>query len=593
MAPLPSEIIRGTVASSGQPLRSNSIVARLLRNEGVAAGSEFRRIMDIPCVEWRDAIDGEFIARLTDYLRAPGGTLSLFPVQAAGLLALHDYGGLFGVITTGGGKTLLTYLAAHMRNAQRPVLLAPAGLVDKTLDDYRSYLQHFRPPPTVRIVTYEALGRVEYDGVLDELDPDLLMLDEFQGVAKVQSAGCAKRVRDFIARRIKDGRRVPVLAVTATPMDQSLRDFHHILMWALPFYCPLPMTWNEFEEWANAVDEDVDEFSRTAPGALLHMADSFGISANLDSLTRARLAVRRRLETCPGVVMTDDVPTGVRLQIVLDCSHGPDEVTMGHLEHLRATWETPAEDLLTEAVDMWRHAHEVLCGFVYYLDPAPPEAWLDARREWHRFVRHVLSHNRRRLFTPRQVRNAVQRGEYPEARAVHDAWFEIEPTYDREKHKKARWHSTWMLDFAAAWAHQTSGIVWTQHTEFGKTFAKHAGVPYFGQQGRDAKKRYIEDEACRGRPCVASIKANHKGRNLQHGWFENLIVSFPPNAKLLEQLLGRTFRTGQRQPIVRARFLVTVPEQQQCFDRAVKTAEMQEQVLRQRQKLLYAERLVA
>ena len=76
--------------------------------------------------------EAEQIDLLTNHLRTPGGTMRLRPVQAQALYEMHDYGGLFGPIRVSGGKTLITLLAALVLEAQRPMLIVPAALIEKT-----------------------------------------------------------------------------------------------------------------------------------------------------------------------------------------------------------------------------------------------------------------------------------------------------------------------------------------------------------------------------------------------------------------------------------------------------------------------------
>ncbi len=70
---------------------------------GVSHSAELARIIALPRRVWEEK--GERLAAaLTEYLRAPGGTQKLRPVQAAALQEAHDFGGLFGPIRVGAGK---------------------------------------------------------------------------------------------------------------------------------------------------------------------------------------------------------------------------------------------------------------------------------------------------------------------------------------------------------------------------------------------------------------------------------------------------------------------------------------------------------
>src|SRR5262245_65169047 len=98
-------------------------------NVAVRATAEVARILALPR---RDPSASEVTDELTGLLRTSRGTMRLRPVQA---LALHDlgvYGGAFCPIGVGEGKTLITLLAPYVLEAQRPLLLLPAALIEKT-----------------------------------------------------------------------------------------------------------------------------------------------------------------------------------------------------------------------------------------------------------------------------------------------------------------------------------------------------------------------------------------------------------------------------------------------------------------------------
>lgn len=70
------------------------------------------------------------------------------------------YGGLFGPIPVGEGKTLISLLAPYLLQAQRPVLLLPAMLVEKTHRERAELSKHWHIPLNIRLISIESLGRV-------------------------------------------------------------------------------------------------------------------------------------------------------------------------------------------------------------------------------------------------------------------------------------------------------------------------------------------------------------------------------------------------------------------------------------------------
>jgi intein/homing endonuclease len=69
----------------------------------VTKSAELRRILALPRRVWEEKAQ-ELVPALSEYLRAPGGTQTLRPVQAISLVEMHDFGGLLGIIRVGGGK---------------------------------------------------------------------------------------------------------------------------------------------------------------------------------------------------------------------------------------------------------------------------------------------------------------------------------------------------------------------------------------------------------------------------------------------------------------------------------------------------------
>src|SRR5438128_2692375 len=92
----------------------------------VANSQELKRILALP----RRVADGsDLVEPLTQALKTPTGTQTLRPVQAQALYDMGTYGGLFGPLRVGSGKTLVTLLAPLLLEAKRPVLLLPANLI--------------------------------------------------------------------------------------------------------------------------------------------------------------------------------------------------------------------------------------------------------------------------------------------------------------------------------------------------------------------------------------------------------------------------------------------------------------------------------
>lgn len=175
---------------------------RFIPGKEVTRGPEFRRIRDLPRRDWEPGAEA-FAERLTAYLRAPGGTQKLRPVQAISLREAHDRGGLFGPQRVGAGKTNTSLLAATIMGARKPMLLIPAKLKDKTLRDMNAARKHWLVPPYIFIMSYELLGRPQSARALLDYVPDVIVADEcFVGETHIRTDAGDVPIRDVVERGV-------------------------------------------------------------------------------------------------------------------------------------------------------------------------------------------------------------------------------------------------------------------------------------------------------------------------------------------------------------------------------------------------------
>jgi len=557
-------------------------MGRIFRRKGVAHGSDFDRIATLPRRRWQEDPGLEQLRLdLTDWLKTPSGGMELRPVQAASLMELHDYGGLFGPQYVGAGKTLLSFLAPTVVGVERPLLLIPAKLRRKTEREFEELARHWLRHPDLRILTYEKLSR---DGGWEELkciNPDMIVADEVHRL-KAKQAGCTRKVR----RWMEENPGTKFCALSGTITTRSLREYAHILRWCLPNHSPLPHDLRALSDWADALDEKVDPKHRLNPGVLLELCTpqevQQGHAEGREGLTHAaRHGFRRRLTETHGVVATEAGYLGSSLSIqALKIQLPPD--ASGALDEMRRTQETPTGEPIAEPVDLWRHARELACGFVYRWDPTAPEDWLAVRKEWARFVREALGRGVRGLDTEFQVAKACKRGDLE--RGAYDAWVAVRGGF--KPNSVADWIHDATTTAAIDWLRRPEpGLCWVEHVAFGKKLSHLSGIPYFQQNGEDGKGNAIEQHQG---AAILSIAANNEGRNLQ-AWNRNLIVSCPPNGRVLEQLMGRTHRDGQRADEVTVEIGMACIEQWNALEQARADASYIEATTGQAQKLCYAD----
>lgn len=545
---------------------------------------ELSRILALP----RRRVDDfpeEYVERLTDLLKTPNGTWKLRPAQA---LALHDigvHGGAFCILGVGQGKTIVTLLAPYVLNAKRPMLLAPAGLLKKTERDRLLIEKHFRVPTNIRLFSYELLGRVQSVNELENYKPDLLMLDEGHR-GKNRRAAMTRRLLRFMQSHPE----TKVVDLSGTSMRTSILELHHRLLWCLKDRAPIPRTVEECEEWALALDEKVSDEARYLPGALLKLCADEDYEGGASDVVAVRRGYRRRLLETPGVVSAiaggEVVDAGLTIRAI---TYDVSKTTDRHFRTLRGDpedrenfpgWFTPDGWALSQPVDVWRHARELALGLHYAWDPRPPEDWRNARRDWAAFVREVLSRSRT-LDSELQVANACDAGKL-DATALN-RWRAVKDTF--KPNSVAVWHDDSALKVCAEWM-KTPGIVWTEHAWFAERLSEVTGSRYFGAKGLAADGVFIDD-ASAGEAIIASIDANKEGRNLQK-WHRNLVVSMQDGADVMQQLIGRTHRTGQEEDVT-VDILLGCREHANAMRKALAAAEAVRDTTGEDSKLLMAD----
>lgn len=535
----------------------------------VPASPEFLRIERLPRRIW-ERTDPEEVRLVSDAFKRPGGSQTLRTVQAVALLEAAEVGGGFFPLGVGVGKTLVSFLLARIMGAKRPLLLVPAKLKHKTLREAEKARRDWLFP-SFHLVSYELLSRENRAKYLEEYQPDLIVCDEAQKV-KNPSAAVTRRLARYLSKH-----RPPIVLMSGTFTRKSLLDYAHLLKWAVgPDKSPLPNDWAELQLWSFALDAK-DQGFRPDPGVLRRLVPA-GVPHTLETI---REGFKARLTQTKGVVASSESGYSGSLLVKGTLVKLPSSLSE-HYDRLRNLWETPDGHPFSEAVDLWRHARELACGFYYRWNPRPPEDWLAARKSWARFVRGVLSSSRT-LDSELQVVKAVKSGKLQEGVTLWNNWAQVRESFT--PNQEAVWLDSTVLEIAAKWLSDTTGLCWVEHRAFGEALAKLSGKPYYGQGGLSREGKNVEDE--KG-ACIVSIQANHEGRNLQR-FSKNLIVSCPPSGATLEQLLGRTHRPGQEEDEVEVEVLLACREQLAGVQKALLDAEYIQQTTGTPQKLLFCD----
>lgn len=495
--------------------------------ETVRDCDEFKRIWNLPIRRPRDL---QSLAQdLTRAFRTPNGTMTLRPTQAQLILEAYDQGGAYAAMPVGSGKTLASFLLPAFFQCQRPLLIIPAKMKPQAQADLERYRQHFRLPD-VRVMSYEYLSQPDNQEALLYLAPDLIILDEAH---KFRNIGAARSRRFF---GFLDRIQTRIVPMSGSVTRRRLKDFMHFLWYALPDgKAPVPYDPYTASMWGLALDSGVNAFERARPGPLLKLADRFGVPKDLTDLDRARQGFGARLASTPGVVIATEASTDAPLIIRSRPLTVPRSVDLA-LKTLRDTWVAPNGDELDSKLMLWASARELAQGFYSVWVPDAPEPWMRARKQWHKFVRKTIERCEPGLDSPFWV--AKKYAEHP----WHVDWVNVRDTF--EPNPVAIWVDDFLLKDAAKWLHETRGIAWVDRVDVGERLAKMAGVRYYGA-GKDNATAVLNASG----PIVCSTRAQGEGRNMQR-YNNNLLVSCPSSADDWNQIVGRTWRSGQTRTVL-------------------------------------------
>ena len=137
---------------------------------------------------------------------------------------------------------------------------------------------------------------------------------------------------------------------------------------------------------------------------------------------------------------------------------------------------------------------------------------------------------------------------------------------------------------AVEWAKEhREGIIWYHHPVIGRWLTQYltnAGIEHTYAPAGQNTKAYSPG-------LVVASYAHGTGKNLQHQ-YKNLFVELRREASIMEQTLGRTHRSGQKQDQVRGWLMIGNGFDLAMFNATLKDADYIQSTLGQRQRLCYA-----
>jgi hypothetical protein len=484
----------------------------------------------------------------------------LRPQQFSALRSLYEIGGLVAPMPVGAGKTLITLLAATLLGSRVPVLLLPASLKSKTVDDFAEYRKNWR----VRLphmLSYTIMSHASHEFELERLAPDLLLADECDTIKRDNSV--TRRLRRY---RLAHPECV-YAPMSGTLLGEKMMEYHHLLTWSLRTGAPVPLSPAEAERWASAIDNEVTSLRREAPPM---------IPGGFHEWMRAT----------PGIVSGQGVTCGASIRI--------------------SPWSPPLPEVLTQTIERTMHSgmrpdgelldewglpdclSQLALGFYYVWDPMPPDWWLRPRRAWFAYVRAVLDEHLEGFDTQGQIEQALDRFDqiaggdfaiYPHGAHAHRVATRMLPGgYEDAAKLLAAWRAVkkafvpnpvpvWIDDTPLQQAVQhTAGkgvLVWTPYIAAGVRL-EELGLPYYHAD-------LNPEHAKPGQTIALSQKAHHRGKNLQ-AWHRNLILKPAAKQEIHEQQIGRTHRSKQLAPTIYVEFLQTIEYHRDVLARVLSSA---------------------
>lgn len=580
----------------------------------VPASREFVRVEGLPRRTWDAASPALrlYAEKLSAHFRVPGGTMTFFPDQAQALYEISLFGSLVAPLQVSKGKTLIALMApvvaagaAGLGVVERPMMVLPANLIEKTEAEARMYAHHFRICRKIELVSYSILSRKNGRDILAERRPDMIIADEAHHLKNLK-AGVTKKVDWYLTA---NAGRVRYVDLTGTAWTNSIKEIAHRVRWALGLQrAPLPSTPTELLEWAEKIDEEGEGLDEERAGALMRFVergdwatihDVGGKELACDLRTALRRGFSRRFFETPGIVGSrGENDVGASLQFRLLQLHPP-KVVQDALKKLEEDWETPDGFAFTEGLMRAEFGRTIALGFYLRRDPWPPRVWIDARRRYAASVRYLVK-NRAGLDTPQMACDAVKlrgmyrevefetlRGEEIQIGEAFDVWDKIKPTFVYRT--EPTWLSTHALDAIEAWlSDDAPGIVWCEDVALAEETARRFNLPLYATQGRERRTGAPIGNEKGDRSIVCSVSSNLEGRNLQM-FSRGLITNLPPNAGRVEQTVARWHRRGIKFDVAECDIFMGSVWHREALERIFAQAHKAEAEQGQRQKVLYGD----
>ncbi|TXH15373.1 MAG: hypothetical protein E6R03_07295 [Hyphomicrobiaceae bacterium] len=370
-------------------------------------------------------------------------------------------------------------------------------------------------------------------------------------MASEDSAGAARMARYQENHRDE----LRTIAATGTLVQDSLAEMFNLFSWTLKERAPIPYEWTEQQLWCAAMDPTEGRRGRSSPEYLIR---AFGGDVRAeDPHAELRRAFGRRLRTTPGfiVVNKSSCATPVHIRVV----PAPRDATIeqGMIE-FRVKGKAADGYILGDTLSKASYEEAFGCGYYDRWDPRPPFEWLEKRNAYNEAVADAIKRSPVPIETERQARRLLKDSrelrEWLEVSTGPDA-FVPNPVPVAVSLSVVNWIAEWLKINSPA-------IVWVDGTWLGETLEVVSGVPYYSKDGKSRARRAPQP----GESIIASLKSNYRGRNWWR-WSRNLVVPALASNKWHEQVIGRTHRQLQKDPVF-VDYLVTSHLSLRAFEKA-------------------------
>jgi len=375
--------------------------------------AEIRRIIGMPLAMPLEAEEAEEYNHMNVLAPAYNEGFRLFPVQAEGVFAYESYGGLFGPIPVGEGKTLTSLMIANkawQKGLRKILLLVPPQVLrqlverdirwartkvpitypilvlgGKSLAQRRAYARSGKKG--LYVLPYSCMCTKDTVEVLEGIQPELIIADEAHKLS-ARNTATTKRLLHYIERYKPEG-----VCLSGTITSKGILDYYHLIKWCLGSNNPLPNSTSLANEWAVVLDAcassgDCEYVSSTCTGPLQPLVQwankHYPHEQISQDIAGFRKAYRLRLTSTPGVVASKESKLGTSL--ILANVPVPDYKAVegwndleNLIDNVEERWLTPNDDEIDHAIHKWKWLFELSAGFYNSLTWPEPEILAERR----------------------------------------------------------------------------------------------------------------------------------------------------------------------------------------------------------------------